>query len=180
MQIKAASRGFSLSIIFICTLVVCGCISLFVVLFTFNPAKNFTSTPATAIIAIVLFVIAWMIYCIRICLQIYWQYPYFKIDIEPSVMTIRNQSNTIVVRASDVATYYIYNNKVRFVLREEAASRDMPPFASLKGKQLTISLNKLDRHIPVRTWLHKFDSEFDLKSKTNLGMIAQALGYGLS
>ena len=60
----------------------------------------------------------------------------------------------------------------------------IPPSSSvdaykLKGKRLEISLNKL-RRIPVTTWLQRFDGDFNVKSKVNLGMIAQSLGDGLS
>jgi hypothetical protein len=50
----------------------------------------------------------------------------------------------------------------------------------LEGKRLEISLNKLSRRISVTTWLQRFDGDFNVKSKINLGMIVQGLSDGLS
>ena len=110
----------------------------------------------------------------------YVQYPRFKIDVEPGRLSVTNQSEAINIKASDVVAYYLYNNKVRLFLRAQVESRNIFPFAKLKGKRLEISLNKL-RRIPVTTWLQRFDGDFNVvKSKVNLGMIAQNLGDGLS
>ena len=65
-------------------------------------------------------------------------------------------------------------------MREQVESRNIFPFAKLKGERLVISLNRLEGRIPVATWLQKFDGDFNNKSKINLGMIAQGLGDGLS
>ena len=92
----------------------------------------------------------------------------------------RIQSEAINIKASDVVAYYLYNNKVRLFLRAQVESRNIFPFAKLKGKRLEISLNKLSGRIPVTTWLQRFDGDFNVKSKVNLGMIAQSLGDGLS
>jgi hypothetical protein len=111
--------------------------------------------------------------------QMYVQYPRFMIDVEPGRLLITNQSQAINIKASDVVTYHLYNNKVRLFLREQVESRNIFPFAKLKG-MLEISLNKLSGRIPVTTWLQRFDGDFNVKSKVNLGMIAQGLGDRLS
>jgi hypothetical protein len=177
MQIKPATRGFSLFVILICALVICGCLSILVVSFTTDRPAD----PATvAIFCILVVLTGWMVNCIHICIQMYVQYPRFKIDVESGRLSVTNQNETITVKASDVEAYYLYNNKIRFVLREKAEFRDMLPFVKLRKGRLEISLNKLDGRIPAVTWLQRFDSDFNGKSKTNLGMIAQVLGSGLS
>lgn len=181
MQIKPATRGFSTFVIVVCAVVACGCIPLLVALVTLGSLTDLTSILVTILIgSALIIVVGWMIYCIRLFVQTYLQRPHFRIDIEPGIMTITNRSEAITIRSSDVAAYYLYNNKVRFLLREQINSRSFVPFVKLKGDRLTISLNRLDGRIPVRTWLHSFDRDFDVKSKINLGMIAQAFGYGLS
>ncbi|MCE3256159.1 MAG: hypothetical protein K0Q64_242 [Nitrobacter vulgaris] len=120
-----------------------------------------------------------MVNCIHICIQMYVQYPRFMIDVEPGRLLITNQSEAINIKASDVVTYHLYNNKVRLFLREQVESRNIFPFAKLKGKRLEISLNRLSGRVPT-TWLQRFDGDFNVKSRVNLGMIAQGLGDGLS
>lgn len=181
MQIKPAARGFSTFVILVCTVVACGCVPLLVASVALGSMTDLTSILVVALTGGALIVVmGWMIYCIRLFVQTYLQYPHFTIDIEPGMMTMTGRGEVISVRSSDVVAYYLYNNKVRYLLREQAGSRSLAPFVKLAGKQLTISLNRLDERIPVATWLHKFDRDFTVKSRTNLGMIAQALGYGLS
>ena len=177
MQIKSVTRGFSLFVIFVCALVICGCLSICVALFTHDRPTDYTTI---VMVGILIVLTAWMVSCIRICPQMYVQYPRFKIDVEPGRLSITNQSEAINIKASDVVTYYLYNNKVRLFLREQVESRNIFPFAKLKGERLVISLNRLEGRIPVATWLQKFDGDFNNKSKINLGMIAQGLGDGLS
>ncbi len=178
MQIKSATRGFSLFVIFVCTLVICVCLSvLAVVLFTLDRPTDYATI---VILGILVAVIGWMLNCIHIFIQMYVQYPCFKIDVEPGRLSVTNQSETIDLKASDVEAYYLYNNKVRLFLREQAESRNIFPFAKLEGKRLEISLNKLSRRISVTTWLQRFDGDFNVKSKINLGMIVQGLSDGLS
>lgn len=176
MQIKSATRGFSLFVIFVSALVICGCLSILVVSFTTDRPTDYATV---AIFCILVAVTGWMANCIHICIQMYVQYPRFKIDVEPGRLSVTNQSEAINIKASDVVAYYLYNNKVRLFLRAQVESRNIFPFAKLKGKRLEISLNKL-RRIPVTTWLQRFDGDFNVKSKVNLGMIAQSLGDGLS
>jgi len=180
MEIKAASRGFSLFIILICAIVACGCALLLVALASFGRTTAMSALMATLIAIILAAIAGWMIYCIRLWVLVYRQYPTFKIVVEPGALTITNRGEPLTVRSSDIAAYYLYNNKVRVVLHDQTNSRSFAPFAQLKGDRLTISLNRLDGRIPVTTWLHKFDRDFNVKSRANLGMIAQALGYGLS
>lgn len=180
MEIKAASRGFSLFIILICAVVACGCALLLVALASFGRT---TAVPAlmASLIGIILAAIAgWMIYCIRLWVLVYRQYPTFKIVVEPGALTITNRGEPLTVRSSDIAAYYLYNNKVRVVLHDQTNSRSFAPFAQLKGDRLTISHNRLDGRIPIATWLQEFDRDFTVRSKINLGIIAQVLGYGLS
>jgi hypothetical protein len=177
MQIKPATRGFSLFVILICTLVICGCSSILVVSFTTDHPTDYATA---AIFCILVVVTGWMVNCIHICIQMYVQYPRFKIDVELGRLSVTNQNETINIKASDIEAYYLYNNKVRLVLREKREVRDMLPFVKLRKGSLEISLNKLSGRIPVTTWLQRFDSDFNVKSKINLGMIAQVFGYGLS
>lgn len=177
MQIKSATRRFSLFVIFVSALVICGCLSIFVISFTTDRPTDYATV---AIFCILVVVTGWMVNCIHICIQMYVQYPRFKIDVEPGRLSITNQSEAINIKASDVVAYYLYNNKVRLFLREQVESRNIFPFAKLKGDCLEISLNRLEGRIPVATWLQKFDGDFNIKSKINLGMIAQGLGNGLS
>jgi hypothetical protein len=177
MQIKPATREFSLFVIFVCVLVICGCLSILAISFmTERPTDYATIT----IIGILVALIAWMVNCIRICSQMYAQYTRFKIDVEPGALSLTNQTETINIKDSDVEAYYLYNNKIRLILREQIESRDMLPFVKLRKGSLEISLNKLSGRIPVTTWLQRFDSNFNVKNKVNLGMIAQVLGDGLS
>ncbi|HVV40467.1 MAG TPA: hypothetical protein VHC94_05320 [Nitrobacter sp.] len=181
MQIKPATRGFSVFVILVCTVVACGCVSLLVALLTRSSMTDLSSILATSLTGgALIVVVGWMTYCIRLFVQTYMQAPYFKIDIEQGMMTITDRNEAITVRSSDVVAYFLYNNKVRFLLREQTSSRSLAPFVKLKGERLTISLNRLDGRIPVTTWLHKFDRDFTGKNRASLGMIAQALGYGLS
>ncbi len=177
MQIKSATRGFSLFVIFVSALVICGCLSILVVSFTTDRP---TDHATVAIFCILVAVTGWMANCIHICIQMYVQYPRFKIDVEPGRLSVTNQSEAINIKASDVVAYYLHNNKVRLFLRAQVESRNIFPFAKLKGKRLEISLNKLSGRIPATTWLQRFDGDFNVKSKVNLGMIAQSLGDGLS
>lgn len=177
MQIKPATRGFSLFVIFVCILVICGCLSILLVLFTPDRPTDYATV---AIFCILVVVTGWMVNCIHICIQMYVQYPHFKIDVESGRLSITNQNEIINTKASDVEAYYLYNNKIRLVLREKAEFRDMLPFVKLRKGRLEISLNKLGGRIPAATWLQRFDSDFNVKSKINLGMIAQVFGYGLS
>lgn len=177
MQIKSATRRFSLFVIFVSALVICGCLSIFVISFTTDRPTDYATV---AIFCILVVVTGWMVNCIHICIQMYVQYPRFKIDVEPGRLSITNQSEAINIKASDVVAYYLYNNKVRLFLREQVESRNIFPFAKLKGDCLEISHNRLEGRIPVATWLQKFDGDFNIKSKINLGMIAQGLGNGLS
>lgn len=99
MQIKSATRGFSLFVIFVCALVICGCLSIFVALFTHDRPTDYATV---AIFCILVVVTGWMVNCIHICIQMYVQYPHFKIDVEPGRLLITNQSEAINIKASDV------------------------------------------------------------------------------
>ncbi|MBN8920311.1 MAG: hypothetical protein J0H62_06395 [Rhizobiales bacterium] len=181
MEIKAVSRGLSLFAIALCTLVTGGCVALIAFLISLHQGTDPASILATFTVAAVpAACAAWMVASIRVCLQVYLQHPHFRIAVAPGVLTIANRHDTLTVKASDVAAYYVYNNKIRLLLRAELRPRDLRPFASLRGRYLTISLSRLDGHIPVAEWLHRFDGDVAVKSKVGPGMIAQALGYGLS
>ena len=87
MQIKSATRGFSLFVIFVSALVICGCLSILVVSFTTDRPTDYATV---AIFCILVAVTGWMANCIHICIQMYVQYPRFKIDVEPGRLSVTN------------------------------------------------------------------------------------------
>jgi hypothetical protein len=109
----------------------------------------------------------------------YGRRPGFRIDIAPRTLSIAMSGHQLRIDASDVVAYYIYNNKIVLHVPALAGQPGLLPFVRVHGENVVVYLY-LTHVGDLVQGFRVFDDSFEGKRRVNLGMIAQAIGMGIS